>query len=78
MRQTARDGFFEQAIVYSIATASAGENVLTVRVGTPSEGVSFLRAPTRRGVMAEMRQAIEVGQFVQTVATLRADRQRGV
>ena len=29
-------------------------------------------------LMAEMRQAIEVGQFVQTVATLRADRQRGV
>ncbi len=29
-------------------------------------------------LMAEMRHAIEVGQFVQTVATLRADRQRGV
>lgn len=58
VRQTARDGFFEQAIVYSNATASAGENVLTVRVGTPSEGVGFLRAPTRRAVLAEMRQAL--------------------
>ena len=58
VRQTARDGFFEQAIVYSNATASAGENVLTVRVGTPSEGATFLRAPTRRAVMAEMRQAL--------------------
>lgn len=58
VRQTARDGFFEQAIVYSNATTSAGENVLTVRVGTPSEGAVFLRAPTRRAVMAEMRQAL--------------------
>ncbi len=58
VRQTARDGFFEQAIVYSNATASAGENVLTVRVGTPSEGAAFLRAPTRRAILAEMRQAL--------------------
>ena len=58
VRQTVREGFFEQAIVYSNATASAGENVLTVRVGTPSEGAAFLRAPTRRAVMAEMRQAL--------------------
>lgn len=58
VRQTARDGFFEQAIVYSNATASAGENLLTVRVGTPSEGVAFLRAPTRRAILAEMRQAL--------------------
>lgn len=58
VRQTARDGFFEQAIVYSNATASAGENLLTVRVGTPSEGAAFLRAPTRRAILAEMRQAL--------------------
>lgn len=58
VRQTARDGFFEQAIVYSNATASAGENVLTVRVGTSSEGAAFLRAPTRRAMLAEMRQAL--------------------
>ncbi|MCR6501109.1 cellulose biosynthesis protein BcsN [Shinella sp. CPCC 101442] len=58
VRQTARSGFFEQAIVYSNATASAGENVLTVRVGQPSEGMTFLRAPTRRAVIAEMRQAL--------------------
>lgn len=58
VRQTARSGFFEQAIVYSNATASAGENVLTVRVGEPSEGVTFLRAPTRRAIVAEMRQAL--------------------
>lgn len=58
VRQTVRDDFFEQAIVYSNATASAGENVLTVRVGTPSEGTAFLRAPTRRAILAEMRQAL--------------------
>lgn len=58
VRQTVRDDFFEQAIVYSNATASAGENVLTVRVGTPSEGMAFLRAPTRRAILAEMRQAL--------------------
>lgn len=58
VRQTVRGDFFEQAIVYSNATASAGENVLTVRVGTPSEGVTFLRAPTRRAILAEMRQAL--------------------
>jgi hypothetical protein len=58
VRQTLRDDFFEQAIVYSNATASAGENVLTVRVGMPSEGASFLRAPTRRAIVAEMRQAL--------------------
>ncbi|WP_411037029.1 cellulose biosynthesis protein BcsN [Shinella sp. BYT-45] len=58
VRQTVRDNYFEQAIVYSNATASAGENVLTVRVGTPSEGAGFLRAPTRRAVLAEMRQAL--------------------
>ncbi|HEV7245954.1 MAG TPA: cellulose biosynthesis protein BcsN [Shinella sp.] len=58
VRQTVRGQFFEQAIVYSNATASAGENVLTVRIGTPSEGVTFLRAPTRRAILAEMRQAL--------------------
>jgi hypothetical protein len=58
VRQTVRGEFFEQAIVYSNATASAGENVLTVRVGTPAEGVAFLRAPTRRAILAEMRQAL--------------------
>ncbi len=58
VRQTVRGEFFEQAIVYSNATASAGENVLTVRIGTPSEGVTFLRAPTRRAILAEMRQAL--------------------
>ena len=58
VRQTVRDDYFEQAIVYSNATASAGENVLTVRAGTPAEGVAFLRAPTRRAIMAEMRQVL--------------------
>lgn len=58
VRQTARSGFFEQAIVYSNATASAGENVLTVRVGQPSEGMTFLRAPTRRAIVAEMQKAL--------------------
>lgn len=58
VRQTARGGFFEQAIVYSNATASAGENVLTVRVGQPSEGTTFLRAPTRRAIVAEMQKAL--------------------
>lgn len=58
VRQTARDDFFEQAIVYSNATASAGENVLTVRVGTPAKGAAFLRAPTRRAILSEMRQAL--------------------
>ncbi|QRI63734.1 cellulose biosynthesis protein BcsN [Shinella sp. PSBB067] len=58
VRQTARDGFLEQAIVYSNATALSGENLLTVRVGTPSEGPAFLRAPTRRAILAEMRQAL--------------------
>ncbi|MDX3975978.1 cellulose biosynthesis protein BcsN [Shinella sp.] len=58
VRQTVRGAFFEQAIVYSNATASAGENVLTVRIGTPSEDVTFLRAPTRRAILAEMRQAL--------------------
>jgi len=58
VRQTVRDGFFEQAIVYSNATASAGENVLTVRIGEPSEGKTFQRAPTRRAILAEMRQVL--------------------
>ncbi|MGQ3212077.1 cellulose biosynthesis protein BcsN [Shinella sp.] len=58
VRQTSRADFFEQKIVYTNATASAGENLLTVRVGTPSEGMVFLRAPTRSAILAEMRQAL--------------------
>lgn len=58
VRQTSRADFFEQKIVYTNATASAGENLLTVRVGTPSEGMVFLRAPTRNAILAEMRQAL--------------------
>lgn len=46
VRQTARSGFFEQAIVYSNATASAGERADGAR-RRASEGVTFLRAPTR-------------------------------
>ncbi|MCT7665810.1 cellulose biosynthesis protein BcsN [Shinella kummerowiae] len=58
VRQTSRADFFEQKIVYTNTTASAGENLLTVRVGTPSEGMAFLRAPTRNAILAEMRQAL--------------------
>lgn len=58
VRQTVRDDFLDQAIVYANATASVGENVLTVRVGKPSAGTAFLHAPTRRTILAEMRQAL--------------------
>jgi hypothetical protein len=58
VRQTLREDGLDQKIVYPNATTAAGENLLTVRIGKPSSGADFLRPPTRRAVLAEMRRAL--------------------
>lgn len=59
VRQAGRGYYLEQAIVYTNGTASAGENVLTVRIGRPEgEDTTFRRAPTRRAILSEMRSAL--------------------
>lgn len=58
VRQTVRDDDLEQTIVYANATAMAGENALTVRIGLPGKGATFRRAPTRGAILAEMRASL--------------------
>ena len=58
VRQTLGADDLQQVIVYGNATAGAGENALTVRIGRPGAGAAFLRAPTRGAILAEMRAAL--------------------
>jgi hypothetical protein len=58
VRQTARKDYLDQQIVYANATALAGENVLHVTIGRPASDPQFLRAPSRREILTEMKSAV--------------------
>lgn len=58
VRQVAAPDALNQDIVYENRTGSFGENIVTVSVGRSDLDSSFLRAPTKRKVMQEMRKML--------------------
>ena len=58
VRQTVRKDYLQQTVVYGNTERGFGENTITVEVGRPDLDSAYLSPPSRRQILAEIRNAV--------------------